>query len=132
MEHRWGRRLISSIPVRLRCEQSPDSGCRCLGRIESISASGASIRTEHGICPSARIAVETLAPALGLERRELPACLVRARPGEIAVEWVDLASAGASALMTETLLTGAAAETRHDMPALGRVRYCARAPVVTE
>lgn len=123
---------MSSIPVRLRCEESPDSGCRCLGRIESVSASGACIRTEHGICPSARIAVETLTPALGLEGRELPACLVRARPGEIAVEWADFASSGVSALMTETLLTSGSADSGHDMPAFGHVRFCARAPVVTE
>jgi hypothetical protein len=64
MEHRWGRRLSSNIPVRLRCMQSLDSGCRCLGRLEEVSTSGALIRTELGICPAATIVVETLAPAL--------------------------------------------------------------------
>src|SRR5262249_15623553 len=104
MEHRWGRRRVSNIPVRLRCEQSPDSGCRCLGYLESVSASGALIRTERGICPSARMTVETLAPALGLKERELPACLARASSGEIAVEWTEFASTAVFALMTESML----------------------------
>ncbi len=129
MEHRWGRRLVSHIPVRLRCEQSPDSGCRCLGSLESVSASGASIRTERGICPAARITVETLVPTLGLTGRELPACLVRSRPGEIAVEWTDFASTGVGALMTEAMLTSGPGESTAAMPALGRVRFCALAPV---
>ena len=128
MEHRWGRRLISNIPVRLRCEQSPDSGCRCLGYLESISASGAHIRTERGICPAERMTVETLAPALGIEERELPACVVRAGCGEIAVEWTEFASTAVSAVMTETMLSGGSGDHAHEMPALGRVRFCARAP----
>jgi len=128
MEHRWGRRLVSNIPVRLRCEQSPDSGCRCLGYLESVSTSGASIRTERGICPSARMAVETLAPALGLKDRELPASVVRAGSGEILVEWTEFASTGVLALMTESMLTSGSGVGANEMPALGRVRFCARAP----
>lgn len=128
MEHRWGRRLVSNIPVRLRCEQSPDSGCRCLGYLETVSASGALIRTERGICPAARMTVETLAPALGLNERELPACLVRESRGEIAVEWTDFASTGVFALMTESMLASGPRVGANEMPALGRVRFCARAP----
>jgi hypothetical protein len=130
MEHRWGRRLISQIPVRLRCLQSPDSGCRCLGRLKEVSASGALIRTELGICPAAAIAIETLSPALGLQQRELPASVVRASPGELAVEWMEFASTGVSAVMTETMLTSGSAGDR--MPALGRVPFCALAPDSTE
>ena len=128
MEHRWGRRLVSDIPVRLKCVQSPDSGCRCLGCLESLSASGGRIRTERGICPSAQMTIEPLIPALGLRGRELPASLVRARSGEIAIEWADFASSAVFALMTETLLTGGSGPSEGEMPALGRVRFCARAP----
>ena len=130
MEHRWGRRLTSHIPVRLRCLQSPDSGCRCLGRLEEVSASGALIRTELGICPAAAIAIETLSPALGLQQRELPASVVRASPGELAVEWMEFASTGVSAVMTETMLTSGEAADR--TPTLGRVRFCALAPDSTD
>ena len=126
MEHRWGRRLTSHIPVRLRCLQSPDSGCSCLGRLEEVSASGALIRTELGICPAATIAIETLAPTLGLEQRELPASIVRASAGELAIEWMEFASTGVSVVLTETMLTSGEAGRR--MPALGRVRFCALAP----
>ncbi|HEY4447745.1 MAG TPA: hypothetical protein VGN03_04010 [Steroidobacteraceae bacterium] len=130
MEHRWGRRLMSHIPVRLRCLQSPDSGCRCLGRLEEVSASGALIGTEFGICPAATLAIETLAPALGLQQRELPASIVRASPGELAIEWMEFASTGVSAVLTESMLTSGEVGCR--MPSLGRVRFCALAPDSTE
>jgi hypothetical protein len=130
MEHRWGRRLMSHIPVRLRCLQSTDSGCRCLGRLEEVSASGALIRTELGICPAATIAIETLAPALGLQQRELPASIVRANPGELAIEWMEFASTGVSAVLTESMLTSG--EAGGAMPSLGPVRFCALAPDFTD
>jgi len=113
MEHRWGHRLSTNIPVRLRCIQSRDSGCRCLGCLESISASGALIRTELGI--------------LGLQGRELPAFIVRTSSGEISVEWTEFASTGVSALMTETILNSGGGEDERPMPTLGRVRFCALA-----
>ena len=83
MEHRWGHRLSANIPVRLRCMQSRDSGCRCLGCLESVSASGALIKTELGIRPAANVVVETLAAALGLQGREFPASIsFEQGPGE--------------------------------------------------
>jgi len=127
MEHRWGHRLSANIPVRLRCMQSPDSGCRCLGCLESVSASGALIRTELGIRPAPQVVVATLAPALGLQGRELPAFIVRTSSGEISVEWTEFASTGVSALMTETILNSGGGEDERPMPTLGRVRFCALA-----
>ena len=124
MEHRWGRRLVTTIPVRLRCVQSPDSGCRCLGRVENISASGALIKTELGIRPSTTIAVETLSTALGRKSRELQACIVRDSPGEIAVEWTDSAPTEVFGVLTEIMLSGSAASDGEG-PALGRVLFCA-------
>jgi hypothetical protein len=123
MEHRWARRLVAALPVRLRCIQSPDSGCRCLARLESVSASGALIRTELGICPSRAIAVETLTTEPGQETRELPACIVRAMPGEIVVEWTDVAPALVSGLLTDVMLSSEGDEC--EAPKLGRVRFCA-------
>ena len=127
MEHRCGHRLLTQIPVRLRCMQSPDTGCRCLGCVESVSASGALIRTELGIRPAASMVVEALVPALGLNGRELPASVVRASPGEMAVEWTELASTGVSAVMTEAMLSSEGAVGGRPMPALGRVLFCALA-----
>ena len=127
MEHRWGRRLSANIPVRLRCLQARDCGCRCLGRLEDVSASGALIRTELGICPAPVIVVEPLIPALGLAERELPACVVRADYGEIAVEWTDLASTGVSAVLAETILAGGG-NGKVCPPVLGRIAFCALAP----
>jgi len=127
MEHRWGRRLLTKIPVRLRCLQARDSGCRCLGCMENVSASGTLIRTELGICPSPAVVIETLAPALGLKERELPACVVRVDHGQIAVEWTDLASTAVSAVLTDTMLNSGGSEDGCPFP-LGRVRFCALAP----
>ena len=131
MEHRWGHRLSTHIPVRLRCMESRDSGCRCLGCLENISASGALIRTELGIRPAANVAIETLAPSLGLQSRELPGSVVRARSGEIAVEWMEVASTGVSAVMTETMLNSGVGDGDRRMPTLGRVSFCALASATT-
>ncbi len=127
MEHRWGHRLSTKLPVRLRCLQSCDSGCRCLGCLENVSANGALIRTELGIRPAPNVVVETLAAALGLQGRELPASIVRASSGEIAVEWMEFASTGVSAVMTETMLNSGGGDGERPMPTLGRVRFCALA-----
>jgi len=124
MEHRWGHRLSTNIPVRLRCMQSRDSGCRCIGCLETVGAGGALIRTELGIRPAANVFVETLAPALGLQGCELPACIVRASSDQIEVEWLELASTGVSALMTETMLNSGSGDGGRPMPTLGRVRFC--------
>ena len=127
MEHRWGRRLSTSIPVRLRCLQARDSGCRCLGCVENVSTTGALIRTELGICPSAAIVIEALTPAPGPAERELPAAVVRVDQGEIGVEWMDLASTAVSALLTQSMLASGSNEEARP-PVLGRVRFCALAP----
>ena len=113
--------------MRLRCLQSPDSGCRCLGCLENVSVSGALIRTETGICPSAHIAIETLTPAPGTKIRELPACIVRGGSGAMAVEWMDLASTGVLAALSEAKLSNGYNERDCPPPALGRVRFCALA-----
>lgn len=122
MEHRWGRRLVTSIPVRLKCVGPPDSGCRCLGRLENISTSGALIKTELGICPSSTIAVQTLTTALGQGSRQLPASIVRYSPGEIAVEWTEFASREVFDALTEVMQSSG---SDGDVVALGRVRFCA-------
>ena len=127
MEHRWGRRFLTNLPVRLRCMQSSDSGCRCLGCVKSISASGALIRTELGIRPAPNVVVEVLAPALGLQGRELPASIVRTSSGEMCVEWLEFASAGTSAVMTEAMLNGGGGDGKFSRPTLGRVPFCALA-----
>src|SRR2546430_870793 len=101
MEYRWGHRLSTNIPVRLRCMQARDSGCRCLGCLENVSANGALIRTELGIRPAPNVVAETLPAALGLQRRERAASIVRASSGEMAVEGMEFASAGVAAVMTE-------------------------------
>ena len=124
MEHRWGRGLSTNIPVRLRCFQSRDSGCRCLGCLENVSARGALISTELGIRPAANVFVETLVPDLGPQGRELAASIVQASSGEVEVEWLELASTDVSALLTEAMLNSGGGDRERPIPTLGRVRFC--------
>jgi hypothetical protein len=127
MEHLWGRRLSANIPVRLRCMQERDCGCRCLGCLESVSATGALIRTEVGIRPAPNVVVETLVPGRGLQGRELPASVIRASSGTMTVEWMELASTGVSAVMSEAMLSAGRAGNESPLPTLGRVAFCALA-----
>jgi hypothetical protein len=96
--------------------------------MENVSGTGALIRTELGICPAPAIVVEPLVPYPGLAQRELAASVVRAVDGEMAVEWNELGSASVSALLTDTMLTSCANRSGH-APTLGRVPFCALAPV---
>jgi hypothetical protein len=89
--------------------------------------SSAFIRTELGIRPAPNVAIETLAPALGLQGCELPASIVRMSSGEMAVEWMEFASPSVSALMSETMLNSRGGDGERPMPILGRVRFCALA-----
>jgi hypothetical protein len=98
--------------------------------MQSVSASGALISTEVGIGPSAVMVVEMLAPQLGMAQRELPACVIRAGHGELAVEWTELASSAVSAVLTEAMLASGVGEAAAP-PALGRVPFCALAPGAT-
>ena len=124
MEYRWGHGLSTNIPVRLRCFQSRDSGCRCLGCLENVSARGALISTELGIRPAANVFVETLVPDLGPQGRELAASIVRVSSGEVEVEWLELASTDVSALLTEAMLNSGGGDRERPIPTLGRVRFC--------
>ncbi|HMK22617.1 MAG TPA: hypothetical protein VK466_09800 [Terriglobales bacterium] len=92
--------------------------------MENVSAAGAVIRTELGIHPARHVVVEMLAPALGLQGRELPASVVRVSSGEMSVQWTELAATGVSAVMTETMLTGGVVDGARSMPTLGRVPFC--------
>ena len=124
MQHRWGHRLTTNIPVRLRCMQLRDGGCRCLGCLENVSARGALISTELGIRPAANVFVETLVPDLGPQGRELAASIVQASSGEVEVEWLELASTDVSALLTEAMLNSGGGDRERPIPTLGRVRFC--------
>ena len=128
MEYRWGHRLSSDMPVRLRCMGSGDSGCRCLGVIKNVSATGALIATETGIHPAPDVVVELLNPCLGMQGRELPAAVVRKSATELAVEWKETASAGVSAMLIENMLVSRDEDSEQAAPTLNRVRYCALAP----
>ncbi len=61
---------------------------------------------------------------LGVRGRELPASIVRASSGEIEVEWLEVASTGISAVMTEAMLNSRGGDDERPLPTLGRVHFC--------
>jgi hypothetical protein len=128
MDQRWGYRQAADMPVRLRCISSCDSGCRCLGFLRNVSATGALIGTESGIHPAPEVVVELLAPCLGMQGRELAAAVVRKSDTGIAVEWLENASAGVSALLIENMLVTRDEESPLPAHTLKRVPFCALAP----
>jgi len=90
MEHRWGQRVATHLPVRLTGAGSTS------GRLINVSISGALIETQLRVRPSACITVETATrDALPLK---LPACVVRVGSGTIG-EWLEFATAAAVALV---------------------------------
>jgi hypothetical protein len=66
-----------------------------------------------------------------LQDGELQASVVRASLGEIVVEWMEVASTGVSAVMTETMLNSGVGDRDRRMPTLGRVPFCALASATT-
>jgi hypothetical protein len=85
MEHRWGRRVAAELAVVI----VRDGGMRGVGRIENVSLSGALLTTALDIPLHTNITVSVLG---AVEPREIPACVVRLRPGGLAIEWRDMAS----------------------------------------
>jgi hypothetical protein len=106
---------------------SCDSGCRCLGFLSNVSATGALISTESGIHPAPDVVVELLAPCLGMQGRELPAAVVRRSATGIAVEWRETAAAGVSAMLIENMLVSRDEDSEPPVHALKRVPFCALA-----
>lgn len=106
MEHRWGQRVVTSLPVWLTGRRSAS------GRLLNVSISGALIETPLSVRPSACITVETP------ERDGLPlklrACVVRAGEGVIAVEWLELAPLAILGLLTEGRYASVACESDTD------------------
>ena len=88
MEHRWGERVPSRLPVRL------DLGSQTLvrGRIENVSFSGAFISTAARVPTSARVHVEFKLPRSRIHPPyRIPAHVVRVTAHGIGVEWSTFA-----------------------------------------
>lgn len=96
MEHRWGRRIVVRVPVRLIAE----SGESATGQTENVSISGAFIRTAELVPLWIRLEVE-FAPPDGLtERPERIAAHVTRRTREgLGIEWDELAPHTVRALL---------------------------------
>ena len=88
MEHRWGRRVIVKVPVRLITE----SGEPATGQTENLSISGAFIRTAHLVPLWSRLEVEfPHADGLTEEPERIGAHVTRRTREGLGIEWYELA-----------------------------------------
>ena len=76
MEHRWGKRIPTDIPVRLRCRM----GTEFDGRIVNISGSGALIRVTCPLNLLLRIDID-------LDGHSIPSFVSRVESNGVGVEW---------------------------------------------
>lgn len=88
MEHRWGRRIVVRVPVRLIIE----SGEPATGQTENLSISGAFIRTARLVPLWTRLEVE-FAHADGLTEgpERITAHVTRRTREGVGIEWYELA-----------------------------------------
>lgn len=88
MEHRWGRRMVVRVPVRLFGE----SGEPATGQTENVSISGAFIRTAHPMPLWTRLEVEFAQPGeLAGKPERITAHLTRRTADGVGIEWYELA-----------------------------------------
>jgi hypothetical protein len=78
MEHRWGKRALVDVPVRLRCRAGRVAG----GRIVNISRSGALIRTHLALARLAYVDIHINGVAAA-------SFVTRVESGGIGVEWCE-------------------------------------------
>jgi hypothetical protein len=112
MEHRWGQRVTSDLPVRLK---SWPYGIGS-GRVCNFSISGAFIETRLRLPLLARVRIE-LPKHRSRSAQEVDCCVVRSAVGGIAVEWLDLAPAAVAALFEQPARAAEFAE--HPSRAIG-------------
>lgn len=110
MEHRWGRRIVVRVPVRLIAE----SGESAIGQAENVSISGAFIRTAQLVPLWTRLEVEFEPPEGLKEKAERIAAHVTRRTREgVGIEWYELAPHTVRALLVPKE-PRAMREARHD------------------
>lgn len=84
MEHRWGKRVTTHIPVRLVAS----GGALGAGRVRDLSVSGAFVETSLPLRPLSWIQLEAQRAAAG-RRVRIAACVVRCTPTGVGIEWCD-------------------------------------------
>ena len=96
MEHRWGRRIAITVPVRLIAESAEPAA----GQTENVSISGAFIRTAQLMPLWTRIEVEFSRAGGPAEKSQRIAAHVtrRTRDG-VGIEWYELAPRTVRALL---------------------------------
>jgi hypothetical protein len=84
MEHRWGQRIVTNVPVSLVGAPAAIG----VGRILNVSTTGALVRTRLPLPLLSVVCLETADPYLRPIGR-LMGCVVRDGGSEIGIEWCD-------------------------------------------
>ena len=106
VEHRWGRRVAADTPVVV----TRDGWMLGIGHVTNISLSGAILATPLEVPLHSNISVSPIGG--NAANGEILACVVRAQPGSVAIEWRDMASSQVVALIKSASPDSAALETR--------------------
>ncbi len=93
MEHRWGKRVILSVAVRLRTR----AGHAIPGRIENASLSGAFVRTSPDLPPYAHVLLEI--EGTPVKSQPIDAYVVRVTPEGLGLEWAEFAPPAIATLL---------------------------------
>jgi hypothetical protein len=94
MEHRWGQRMPTDLPVRL----IGTPGAIGTGCIRDVSVTGAFVQTNLRLPLLTRVQIEPLTPNAS-DARRLPAYVTRTDVNGIGVEWSDLTPAVVAELL---------------------------------
>jgi PilZ domain len=106
MEHRWGERIATDIPIRLTLARSTLIG---LGRLINLSLSGALIDTSVELRVFSRIQVVLKPPQFSkTEPANIAAYVTRRHDGAFGVEWVEFAPPAVTEIVRMTTLRSAA------------------------
>jgi hypothetical protein len=96
MEHRWGCRVLTDLPVRLVV--LPEM--MVAGRMLDVSLTGAFVQTAVPCPLLSLVYLEQAAfPSAKCELTRIPACLVRRTESGIGLEWCDLANEAVDLLL---------------------------------
>lgn len=103
IEHRWGRRIPCSAPVRLLAP-----GHHIDARLRDLSSSGAFIETDFAPPVCTPVTVAILREDGSQREQELRALVVRVEAGGMAVEWCETPSGPVCPVLGCTALCAAA------------------------
>lgn len=85
MEHRWGRRTVVDLPVRLALS----AGAVMWGRVCNVSMTGACVHSAQPLRAGALVSIEPMSGTEHWPADALDATVIWSRDGDAGVEWCE-------------------------------------------